>query len=150
MPETKNKRKKYRSIFNTIVNRYHYELSNQVASVDGLYSKLSEDHSHNSYNPRVVKPSGSDFICDVELLGRRVLDDKPFYLFKYWYLDQNEAYRLQVFGSLSKMDYMDLNLMVQEVAGKEFKRCKLYPLKEYFKPLLIEFEKEEPTETELE
>lgn len=129
-----NPKYKFRNIFNLVVARYHAEIENQWPSVEKRYKKLAEDHSYDSYNPRVLLVNGSDFIADVELSAKEVLSPYQYNYFKGWYLEQNQEIMRLYFSRFNKSDYLDFNLTMQEVVGAKFKQDKIHPIDEYFAP----------------
>lgn len=96
-------------------------------SCGGFYNSLGEESG--AQGARVIRPSLSEFVCDVELAAQNVLTDDEYELFKDVHIEQNELTTLtttqEVFTRTNKK-------VIHSVAG-EFVRRRLYPLRFYFK-----------------
>jgi hypothetical protein len=93
--------------------------SGRVGALD--YERATKGVSSGS-NPRMVRPSISDFICDVELKLRKALPIRSEYKFiEEHYLNcQDDAPRGTV------------NDSVTEKAGRMFVAVGIYPVHDYF------------------
>lgn len=132
------KRKKLRSIFGLIVEHYKVLAEHRSEmSVMERYQRMATENSHVQYNPLIVKATESDFLCDVEITAKRELSPRQYKHFKEIYLNENWEARRVLFSSLSKIDYQEYNINIQEVLGQAFKQVGLHPIKSYFKPTPI-------------
>ncbi len=96
-------------------------------------------------NPAVVVPSVSDFLCDVELTGRRSLKDTdvPYFLNTYvsckvlvnetdcGEFDSDLLAHLETYSSSMQSFIEDVDNIVRETVGRAFVETKIYPLAEY-------------------
>lgn len=92
-----------------------------------FYQAMSTGQRLN-YNPRVIKPSFSDFLCDVELVAKGVLNEEQFRLFRVLYLWQMFPEMLPF--KTDKMRKKDKK--IKEQVGKALVAFKVYPIQRYF------------------
>jgi hypothetical protein len=104
-------------------------------SAEQFYDSLErEGVNGNKWNSRIVKVTPSDFVADVELVAKRVLQSPTEYLFfDEVYVKQNEQFHQDLQKRLTEEQYLDLKHSVQEKVGAAFKACKLHPVERYFR-----------------
>jgi hypothetical protein len=108
------------------------------------------DHTGSS---SLVRPSVSDFLCDVEIAGRRALTDSEFAYFKHFYLsgevvvytqgDINQAgsdftldAHIESFREKGLADAVaSLDRRVREKVGQRLFHLKISPLSAYMEPV---------------
>jgi hypothetical protein len=129
----KNKREFWRSVFRKVMSRYDEAKSvNGTMSCSKLYRGLGEDKT-GTYNPNIIVVTITDFICDVELTAKRVLDPGEYRFFKLVYLEKdNELTKLV--DSTETNNFNGLKKRVQEKLGLAFVSSKLHPVERYLRP----------------
>lgn len=127
----RNKKELYRSVFRRVMSRYDEIKSvNGTQSCAGFYAGLAREGSGGGFNPKIVAPSASDYICDVEITARRVLDKEEYRFFKLAYISKDE----EVTSLLKDGIFNKLKRAVQEKVGQGFISAKIHPFERYRKP----------------
>jgi hypothetical protein len=90
------------------------------------YGKNQGGFASNTACSAVVRPSKSDFSCDVEIAARRSLDAVQLAYFNKFYRDS--------YGQLDDVsaEYAELDLTVREALGASLLRVRIAPLGRYF------------------
>lgn len=109
---------RHQGIFNSVFYPYREMLclTGAIPSLDTHRLKANTSRTIKGQ----VKASRSDFIADVELAVKGVLN----------------PYQCRIFRSMVEMQFIPDTVKyanISEVLGAEFKRRKIYPTKEYFK-----------------
>jgi hypothetical protein len=132
----RNKKEFWRSVFRKVMSYYdELKSSHGTNSCEGFYKALSREGTNGGkFNPRVVRATPSDFICDLELAARRVLTKEEHRFFKLVYL-QKDA---EIIGLLEDKSpdnkFNKLKHTVQEKMGLAFKARGMYPIAKYLRP----------------
>lgn len=136
MEPKRNKKEFWRSVFRKTM-AYYDELraSHGTNSCEGFYKGLAREGTNGGkHNPRVVRTSPSDFICDLELAARRVLSKEEYRFFKLVYLDKDPEIIELLEDKSPDNKFNKLKQSVQEKMGLAFKVRGLYPVAKYHKP----------------
>jgi hypothetical protein len=91
------------------------------------YSRNEGGSASNTACSSVVRPSKSDFVCDVEISARRSLSEKQLAYFNSYYRDG--------YGQLTEVsaECALLDLETREVLGARLLRVGIYPKGRYFR-----------------
>jgi hypothetical protein len=109
-------RRFWKSAFQTVIEQYQeIRAANEGAGALN-YEKLSNagGFATCTYNPRVVKPTLSDFVCDVEIAARTTLDKAELKTFR------------------DADDPQSVPEEIQMKLGKIFAAREIYPISNYF------------------
>jgi hypothetical protein len=90
------------------------------------YGKREGGFASNTACSAVVRPSKSDFVCDIEIAARRSLEVAELRWFKKFYKD--------AYGQIDEVpEHMaELDLAMREKLGARLLRVKIAPLGRYF------------------
>jgi hypothetical protein len=132
----RNKKEFWRSVFRKVLSYYdELVVSHGSNSCEGFYKALTrEGINGGKYNPRIVRATPSDFICDVELTAKRVLTKEEHRFFSLVYLNKDQEI-CDLFKDKSPDNkFNKLKHSVQEKLGCAFKASGIYPMSKYHKP----------------
>lgn len=100
-------------------------------SSEGFYAGLSSEKGFNSssFCSRVVIPTLTDFVCDVEITAKDVLTDYEYKFFHSIFIDQEEI--SDMIKSTDKFKRMEEHIVLQ--VGRAFMARKIFPTATYFR-----------------
>jgi hypothetical protein len=133
----KNKREFWRGVFRRVMSRYDEIKSvNGTMSCTGFYKTLAKDwQDGNKWNPKIIKASLSDFLCDIELTAKRTLSESDYRFFRLVYMDKDEEIRALLLDKQAENNkFNETKKAVQEKLGEAFVARKLNRPELYFKP----------------
>lgn len=136
MQPTKNKQAYWRSVFRKVMSYYdELKSSTGTMSCQGFYKSLQlEGTNGGKHNPRVVRTSPSDLICDIEITARKVLTKVEYKFFHRLYIKKDAPFVAQVEDKSPDNKHTKLKHQVQEKLGLAFKMRGIHPLAKYLKP----------------
>jgi hypothetical protein len=128
MMPLKSERTLHIEAFEKIVPFYQETRYNSGGLSAMNYGKNDSGAATNTACSAVVRPSKSDFICDVEISAKRVLDADEL---SYFLRNYRDGYR-----QLEDVPAEDaeLDLAVREKLGRRFRDVRLTPVAGYFAP----------------
>jgi hypothetical protein len=128
-----NRRSYYRRVFRVVLRRYH-GLKEMVgtAACPPFYSGGGLDGSM-TFNPRKVVVLPVDFLCDVELAAKRVLDRADYEFFRRVYIEGDEEFRQLQQKNI--FTYRKRRSRIQERTGCALHARKIYPIQKYLAPV---------------
>lgn len=140
----------YRHAFGAVISKFQEQLASSGTLGAMQYGKGS-DAGKATYTGAmaVIKPSDSDFICDVELAARRVLDKGELAVFNVKYKScavvvddtepegSDECFEEHIFSypEEKRVAVRRLDNRIREKLGKQLIEVGLYPVEEYRKPV---------------
>jgi hypothetical protein len=135
MPEPRrNKREFYRSVFRKTISFYdELVVSNGTNSCEGLYKSMNKDGSRIKYNPKIIRATTSDFVCDVEVAAKQTLSKEEHRFFSLVYIKKDQEICDLLKDKSPNNKFNKLKQSLQEKLGQAFKVRGLYPMAKYFK-----------------
>lgn len=132
MAKTRNKKEFWRSVFRQVMARYEEIKSvNGTRSCAGFYKGLTREGTNGGkFNPKIVTPTASDYICDVELTARRVLNKHEHRFFKLVYLLKDQELT-KLLETREDNKLIKLKYTVQEKVGLGLIAAKIHPFERY-------------------
>lgn len=122
----KNKRY-WRMIFNSILGKYA-EL-HSIATASGCSSLYLDKETVNSHRPEA--PNLIDFLTDVELAARQVLNDEEFIFYKKVFQERDEDTYKRKKDSLNTETFRHWESNIKEKVGKILKFKRIHPMSMY-------------------
>ncbi len=111
---------RWQRIFDTVIRKYI-----EVKMTHGTHKALNYAHtSSGGGNPYIVRPSLSDFICDVEIKARKALSASEWAMFSALYVEQT---------SDPLLCSNELPLGIKTKLGRAFDACHIYPINLYMR-----------------
>jgi hypothetical protein len=125
MAITKREKEKYRQAFNRIIGIYlEFRSQTGTLSCTGLYKSIGRQAGGKAvFNSSVIKPTPSDFVCEIELIISKYLDEFDLQLFCNHYLNEDK----------SDHSWRNHKHRIQEILGRVFIIKNLHPVELYFK-----------------
>jgi hypothetical protein len=129
---TKEKSSFYRSVFRrTLANYDEFKATVGSNSCQQFYKSLSQEGGKGTgINPRIVHMSPIDFICDVEIVARKFLNQQEYRFFKLVYLDKDEE-----LVNMARDTFRTTKKSVQEKLGQAFVESGIHPFAKYMRPI---------------
>lgn len=136
------------SAFNCTVSEYQ-EMAYASNGLEAMeYGQGSEaGKATNTGSSATVKPSNSDFVCEIENAARRGLSVREYAYFKMYYkqalvvvedvsgADRDECLQAHQDTFSNRSDMAALDLSMRTKLGNRLISVGLYPSSEYFKPV---------------
>lgn len=125
----RNKQQFWRAAFRRVM-QYYLEAKSAAysSSVSGFYASMQAETKGAGYISRIIKPTLIDYVCDVEIVARGVLNSYQYQLFRTLYIDLKEPS-----SELAKDDkFRKAEKKIKEQVGKAFVAFKIYPAESYF------------------
>lgn len=124
----------YQTIFSIVMGLYDEVRSiNGTNSCSGFYKSLMAGGGKRSFNPNIVRVTPEDFVADVELAARAVLDKHEQQYFNNAYRYKSKDYKAAAKEYHGEAAFKKMVESMEEKVGKEFRRRKIYPVKTYLK-----------------
>ena len=125
----RSKQQFWRAAFRRVMN-YYLEAKSAAysSSVGGFYAAMEAETKGSGYVARIIKPTLIDYVCDVEIVARGVLNPSQYQLFRILYIDLKEPS-----PEVAKSDrFRKAEKKIKEQVGKAFVAFKIYPAESYF------------------
>lgn len=118
---------RWRSIFAAVIEEYQDLKSRVGHTVSFDYEQIGMAAGGGGGRcTKIVAPNVSDFICDVELAARRVLNPSEFGFFQHFYIGLADPNTIPHKSAL--------NMAVMEKVGRILQARHIYPARQYFRP----------------
>lgn len=122
---TKRKRQQWKMVFEGIMSVYiDFKSVSGTLSCASLYKSIARQGAgKGSFNSSVVQPYPSDFICEIEIIARKALNENELNFFNHSFKN----------GFTDNKD-RSIKLSITQKMGEALIAAKIHPIELYFKP----------------
>lgn len=117
-------KRSWQKAFTTVIDLYLETKATNGVSKAIDYTRMGNG-SGGTFNPRIVRPTKSDFICDVELIVKRALSLEELASFRDIYILGHKGADVEVRDN------------IEQKVGKMLTDREVYPFHKYFRPVYV-------------